>query len=104
MVRCSSRYGSGWGHAVASATDCLTALDLFEGDDRAFPIVQAIAGISETERDRPVNPLPSALLHLPNNAAAEFRARVEAEQVDDAQALLLTAIEAGADASVLRHA
>jgi nitrite reductase/ring-hydroxylating ferredoxin subunit len=29
----------GWGHAVASATDCLTALDLFEGDDRALPIV-----------------------------------------------------------------
>jgi nitrite reductase/ring-hydroxylating ferredoxin subunit len=92
----------GWGHAVASATDCLTALDLFEGDDRALPIVQAIAGISETERDRPVNPLPAPLLHLPANAAAEFRARVEAEQVGDAQALLLSAIEAGADASVLR--
>jgi nitrite reductase/ring-hydroxylating ferredoxin subunit len=92
----------GWGHAVASATDCLTALDLFEGDDRALPIVQAIAGISETERDRPVNPLPAPLLHLPVNAAAEFRTRVEAEQVGDAQALLLTAIEAGADASVLR--
>jgi nitrite reductase/ring-hydroxylating ferredoxin subunit len=92
----------GWGHAVASATDCLTALDLFEGDDRALPIVQAIAGISETERDRPVNPLPVPLLHLPANAAAEFRARVEAEQVDEAQALVLAAIEAGADASVLR--
>jgi nitrite reductase/ring-hydroxylating ferredoxin subunit len=92
----------GWGHAVASATDCLTALDLFEGDDRALPIVQAIAGISETERDRPVKPLPAPLLHLPANAAAEFRARVEAEQVDDAQSLLLAAIEAGADASALR--
>ena len=68
----------GWGHAVASATDCLTALDLFEGDDRALPIVQAIAGISETERNRPVNPLPAPLLRLPANAAAEFRARVEA--------------------------
>ena len=92
----------GWGHAVASATDCLTALDLFEGDDRALPIVQAIAGISETERDRPENPLPAPLLHLPPNTAAEFRARVEAEQIDDAQALVLAAIEAGHDASVLR--
>ncbi len=92
----------GWGHAVASATDCLTALDLFEGDDRALPIVQAIAGISETERDRPVNPLPAPLVELPADAAAEFRARVEAEKVDDAQALLLAAIEAGADAGDLR--
>ncbi len=92
----------GWGHAVASATDCLTALDLFEGDDRALPIVQAIAGISQTERDRPVNPLPAPLLHLPANAAAEFRATVEAEQIDDAQALVLAAIDAGHGASELR--
>ena len=92
----------GWGHSVASATDCLTALDLFEGDERALPIVQAIAGISETERDRPVNPLPAPLLHLPANAAAEFRARVEAEQIEDAQALVLAAIEAGHGASELR--
>jgi nitrite reductase/ring-hydroxylating ferredoxin subunit len=92
----------GWGHAVASATDCLTALDLFEGDDRALPIVQAIAGISETERDRPVNPLPAARRDLPANAAAEFRTRVEAEQIDDAQALVLAAIEAGHGASELR--
>ena len=92
----------GWGHSVASATDCLTALDLFEGDERALPIVQAIAGISETERDRPVNPLPAPLLHLPANAAAEFRARVDAEQIEDAQALVLAAIEAGHGASELR--
>jgi nitrite reductase/ring-hydroxylating ferredoxin subunit len=92
----------GWGHSVASATDCLTALDLFEGDDRALPIVQAIAGISETERDRPLNPLPAPLLRLPANAAAEFRARVEAEQVEEAQALVLAAIEAGRGASDVR--
>jgi nitrite reductase/ring-hydroxylating ferredoxin subunit len=92
----------GWGHAVASATDCLTALDLFDGDERALPIVQAIAGISETERDRPVNPLPAPLLHLPTNAAADFRARVEAEQTEEAQSLVLAAIEAGLGADDLR--
>jgi len=27
-------------------------VDLYEGDQRALPIVQAIAGIAETERDR----------------------------------------------------
>jgi nitrite reductase/ring-hydroxylating ferredoxin subunit len=92
----------GWGHAIASATDCLTALDLFDGDDCALPIVQAIAGITETERDRPVNPLPDPLSTLPANAAAEFRARVEAEQTTEAQSLVLAAIEAGLGADDLR--
>src|SRR5512143_4096483 len=27
----------GWGHAVASATDCLGMVDLYEGDQRALP-------------------------------------------------------------------
>jgi nitrite reductase/ring-hydroxylating ferredoxin subunit len=92
----------GWGHAIASATDCLSALDLFDGDDRALPIVQAIAGITETERDRPVNQLPDPQSSLPANAAAEFRARVEAEQTTEAQALVLAAIEAGLGAEDLR--
>ena len=48
----------GWGHSIASATDCLAMVDLYDGDQRALPIVQGIAGIAETERDRPVNPLP----------------------------------------------
>jgi nitrite reductase/ring-hydroxylating ferredoxin subunit len=55
----------GWGHAVASATDCLRMVDLFEGDQRALPIVQAIAGIAEVDRDRPVNPLPDPMAQLP---------------------------------------
>ena len=42
----------GWGHSITSATDCLAMVDLYEGDQRALPIVQAIAGIAETERDR----------------------------------------------------
>ena len=50
----------GWGHSIASATDCLSMVDLYEGDQRALPIVQGIAGIAESERDRPVNALPAA--------------------------------------------
>ena len=34
----------GWGHAIASATDCLAMVDRYDGDERALPIVQAIAG------------------------------------------------------------
>ena len=34
----------GWGHSIASATDCLSMVDLYDGDQRALPIVQGIAG------------------------------------------------------------
>jgi nitrite reductase/ring-hydroxylating ferredoxin subunit len=84
----------GWGHAIASATDCLSMVDLYEGDHRALPIVQGIAGIAEVERDRPVRELPAP---ADGGDAREpaFRAAVEAEDVTAAQALVLAAIERG---------
>ena len=93
----------GWGHAVASAVDCLSMVELYEGDQRALPIVQAIAGIAEAERGRPVNPLPPPLSRLPADPAAAFRAAVEGESVEAAQALVLGAIEAGRDCAELRR-
>ena len=93
----------GWGHAVASAVDCLSMVELYEGDQRALPIVQAIAGIAEAERGRPVNPLPPPLGRLPADPAAAFRAAVEGESVEAAQALVLGAIEAGRDCAELRR-
>jgi nitrite reductase/ring-hydroxylating ferredoxin subunit len=92
----------GWGHSIASATDCLAMVDLYEGDQRALPIVQAIAGIAETERDRPVNPLPDPVDRLPNDPLAEFRQAVETEQLEQAQALVRGAIHAGHTAPDLR--
>ena len=92
----------GWGHSIASATDCLSMIDLYEGDQRALPIVQAIAGIAETERDRPVNPLPDPVNRLPIDPLAEFRQAVESEQLEQAQALVRGAIHAGHTASDLR--
>lgn len=92
----------GWGHAVASATDCLAMVDLYEGDQRALPIVQAIAGIAETERDRPVNPLPEPVGRVPANGLAEFRQAVETERLEDAQALVRGAIHEGYAASDLQ--
>ena len=77
----------GWGHSVASATDCLAMVDLYEGDQRALPIVQAIAGIAETERDRPLVVLPDPTTSLGTDPAGEFRRLVEAEQLAPAQAL-----------------
>lgn len=92
----------GWGHSVAVATDCLAMVDLYEGDQRALPIVQGIAGIAESERDRPVKPLPRPAAVLPPDAAAAFRRAVEAEALEPAQALVLTAIEAGHTADEIR--
>ncbi len=92
----------GWGHSVASATDCLAMVELFEGDQRALPIVQGIAGVAETERDRPINPLPDPVGELGRDPAATFRSMVEAERLDDAQALLRGAIHGGLGADDLR--
>jgi nitrite reductase/ring-hydroxylating ferredoxin subunit len=91
----------GWGHSIASATDCLSMIDLYDGDQRALPIVQGIMGIAETERNRPVNPLPDPT--TPASATAQaFRAAIEAERTADAQAFVLAAIERGDGADDLR--
>lgn len=84
----------GWGHSVASATDCLAMVDLYQGDQRALPIVQGIAGIAETERDRPVKVLPEPASSAQATRAA-FRTAIEAERTADAQAIVLGAIERG---------
>jgi nitrite reductase/ring-hydroxylating ferredoxin subunit len=91
----------GWGHSVASATDCLSMIDLYEGDQRALPIVQAIMGIAESERDRPVNPLPPPAASTATSGQA-FRAAIEAERTGEAQSILLGAIERGDGADDLR--
>ena len=92
----------GWGHSVASATDCLAMVDLYEGDQRALPIVQAIAGIAETERDRPVVVLPDPTTRLGTDPGGEFRRLVEAERLAPAQALVRGAIHDGWSADELR--
>jgi hypothetical protein len=92
----------GWGHAIASLTDCLAMTDRYTGDQRALPIVQAIAGVAEEERDRPVNPLPDPMRELPADPRAEFRRLVESEQLELAQAVLLGAIEQGYDAAQIQ--
>ncbi|MGH9247526.1 MAG: Rieske (2Fe-2S) protein [Acidimicrobiales bacterium] len=85
----------GWGHSIASAVDCLAIADRLTGDDRALPVVQALAGIAETEIRRPPRARPSRLRSLPADPATAFRSAVEAESHDDAEALVLAAIEAG---------
>jgi nitrite reductase/ring-hydroxylating ferredoxin subunit len=92
----------GWGHAIASLTDCLAMTDRYTGDQRALPIVQAIAGVAEEERDRPVNPLPDPVRVFPADPRAEFRSFVETEQLEPAQGVLRGAIERGYGADDIR--
>ena len=75
--------------------------DRYTGDDRALPIVQAIAGVAEPERDRPVNPLPDPQRVLPTDARASSGV-VEAEQLEPAQAVLRARDRAGLPADDLR--
>lgn len=89
------RHEFGWGHSIAAATDCLAMVDLHDGDQRTLPVVQAIAGIAEVHRDRPVQPLPAPAHRLPADAAGSFRRAVEAEQLERAQSLVLGALDAG---------
>jgi nitrite reductase/ring-hydroxylating ferredoxin subunit len=91
----------GWGHSIASLTDCLAMTDHYDGDDRALPIVQAIAGVAESERDRPVRALPDPVDPLPHDARLAFREAVEREELEAAQALVRGAIHGGATADDL---
>jgi nitrite reductase/ring-hydroxylating ferredoxin subunit len=92
----------GWGHAIASLTDCLAMVDRYEGDERALPIVQAIAGVAEVERGRPVQLLPDPVAVMPADARTEFRRLVEAEELEPAQALVRGAIHDGSGPDELR--
>ncbi|MFK8024230.1 MAG: Rieske (2Fe-2S) protein [Ilumatobacter sp.] len=88
-----ARHDYGWGHDIASATDCLAMVDLWSGDERALPLVQGLAGIAEATRDRPERPLADA-----GDATAteqQFRDAIEREDLDAAQAAIRAAIARG---------
>jgi nitrite reductase/ring-hydroxylating ferredoxin subunit len=95
----------GWGHSLASAVDCIDLVERYEADERAHPVVQAIAGVSETEIRRPVRPLadPMPASSLPADVPAAFRSAVEAERTADAEAILRGALDAGAERAVMLH-
>ena len=96
------RAEDGWGHSIAAATDCLAMVDLFDDDQRALPIVQGIAGISESERDRPVRDLPDPATDRTRVSAGAFCAAVECEGLAEAQSILRAAIHRGDGATELR--
>ena len=86
----------GVGHEMASAADCLAAVELYEDLERTLPVTQALAGISETTRDR-LGYEPAA-----PDRSIDFVTAVEAEDRDGAVAALRAALHDGADPAVVR--
>jgi len=95
-----SRAEWGWGHSIAALTDSLAMIDLFDGAQRAIPLVQGLSFVAETERDRPEQPLATPAKAAECTRSA-FLGAVEREQLDAAQSIVLGAIEAGAPLSEL---
>jgi nitrite reductase/ring-hydroxylating ferredoxin subunit len=93
----------GWGHSIASATDCLAIARESSYEDVAFPVIQAIATISDSERSRAVEPVPEPLAKLPADSFSQFKMAVETERLADAQALVRTAIHAGQSEEELKR-
>jgi nitrite reductase/ring-hydroxylating ferredoxin subunit len=93
----------GFGHAMASLVDCLAVAGSVEGDARALPVVQALAGMAEAERRRPLRPAPGPAPDLPAQPGLAFRAAMEAEDLGTAEALLRGALRAGAGPDELRR-
>lgn len=102
----AARAEFGWGHALAVAADALELLTTgdFAGDERAFPVVNALAGLSEVEVRRPARPQPEPARSLPPPAArsAAFRSLLEREEAAGAEALVLGALAEGMTAAELR--
>jgi nitrite reductase/ring-hydroxylating ferredoxin subunit len=86
----------GVGHEMAAAADCLAAVDLYRDLDRTLPITQALAGISESTRNRWAYQPPAP------DATIDFVKAVEDENRDGAVAALRAALADGLDPEVVR--
>ncbi len=87
----------GVGHALAMAADCLALAEIRHGTERALPLVQGLAGLSETTRGRPARSVPKP------DASFDVPSAIEAEDVDGAMAGVLGAIHAGAEQDTIRR-
>jgi nitrite reductase/ring-hydroxylating ferredoxin subunit len=104
-VRFAGAYAEfGWHHGLAVAADAVELLatgDLI-GDERAFPIVTALAGIAESDVRRLPRWRPLSADGLPANPEAAFRSLIEREDAAGAEALVLAALDAGTAPDELR--
>jgi nitrite reductase/ring-hydroxylating ferredoxin subunit len=91
LLRFDATYSEfGTTHGTALALDALGMAGERSGSDRVLPLVQAMDQLAEDHRRRPPRPRPEP--SLPEGDAAQVRANlrslVEAEEVEEAEALL----------------
>jgi nitrite reductase/ring-hydroxylating ferredoxin subunit len=114
VVRAGVTYGAtraeyGWNHSLATLADCLTMAAAFEGPLSALPVIQGLSTVSRTEVRRPPRPQPDPADVVGSygsvaDGLAAFPALVDAEQGEDAEALLRGLLQAGASPGQIRHA
>jgi nitrite reductase/ring-hydroxylating ferredoxin subunit len=114
VVRAGVTYGAsraeyGWNHSLATLADCLTMAAAFEGPLSALPVIQGLSTMSRTEVRRPPRPQPDPLDVLASygsvaDGLAAFPILVDAEQGEEAEALLRGLLVAGASPAQIRHA
>lgn len=114
VVRAGVTYGAtraeyGWNHSLATLADCLTMAAAFEGPLSALPVIQGLSTMSRTEVRRPPRPQPdpadvAAGYGSVADGLAAFAPLVEAEEGEEAEALLRGLLVAGASPGEIRHA
>jgi nitrite reductase/ring-hydroxylating ferredoxin subunit len=114
VVRAGVTYGAtraeyGWNHSLATLADCLTMAAAFEGPLGALPVIQGLSTVSRTEVRRPPRPQPEPLDVVASygsvaDGLAAFPSLVDAEQGEEAEALLRGLLAAGASPAEIRHA
>ena len=114
VVRAGVMYGAsraeyGWNHSLATLADCLTMAAAFEGPLGALPVIQGLSTVSRTEVRRPPRPQPVPLDVVASygsvaDGLAAFPPLVDAEQGEEAEALLRGLLAAGASPAEIRHA
>ncbi len=93
----SPRIDWGVGHGTAMAADCLAISDMFEGDEKALPLVQGLSGMSEDSRDRRAWSLPDP------DATVDLEEAIETEDFTGAQAATLHLLRSGATLDEMRR-
>jgi nitrite reductase/ring-hydroxylating ferredoxin subunit len=84
----------GWGHALAVIADCVSLSEYYDEADGAIPVVRALWSASEPVRHYRLRPHAEPV-QADLEGEAEFRRRIEVEDVDGAEAWLRGAIDGG---------
>ena len=93
----AAKADDGLGHELAMAADCLALAEIRHGTEQALPLVQGLAGLAETTRDRRPRRLPEP------DPAVSVTAAIEEENIEAAMAGVLGLIEAGVEPVAMRH-